>query len=75
MEHNRKVTTTTEHTIKVSKFDIISWLRDRGELPRIKPDNLEVTITVPSGADYSGDDLDLDDVGGITITYEETING
>lgn len=57
--------------LRVSKQDFLHLLEDSKVLSRRIPYNAEVTVTVPSGGDFSGDSLDLDEAGGLTISWVE----
>jgi hypothetical protein len=69
------------HTMTLSTEDLISLLNMAGsvfpEWPKgglsLPADDVRVTVTVPSGGDYSGDSLDLDDAGGLTLSWQETL--
>jgi len=64
-----KVTTSKEYSCKLSREDLVQALNP-GLAYQI-PSDAKITITVPTGGDYSGDCLDLDEVGGLTLTWRE----
>lgn len=70
IKHETKVTTVTEHTVTITKNDLLRWLKRREGLDP-KDQSVRVTIQVPRGGDYSGDILDLDDIGGVTVYWLE----
>lgn len=65
------VETTKHYTCKVSRAELLRVMNSSGGLPQHLPADTQVTITVPSGGDYSGDDLDLDEAGGLTLSWVE----
>lgn len=68
-----EVTTTREYSCTISKAELIKFLNGEGALShKMLPPDTEVSITVPSGGDYSGDSLDLDEAGGLQLTWRET---
>lgn len=66
------ITTTKEYSCTISKAELLRILNDRPALAHKLPFDTEVHVTVPSGGDYSGDSLDLDDAGGLQLTWRET---
>lgn len=72
---NVKLTTTTkrEYTATFMSQDIIDLLMGRtNRFPYILSSGASVTIRVPSGGDYSGMSLDLNDVGGLMVSWTDT---
>lgn len=68
------VTTTREYSCTISKAELLRFLNG-GEAAlshKMLPSDTEICITVPSGGDYSGDSLDLDDAGGLQVSWRET---
>jgi hypothetical protein len=69
------------HTMTLSTTDLVALLNLAGSVfpdwPKggltLYPDGVRVTVTVPSGGDYSGDSLDLDEVGGLTLCWQEKL--
>jgi len=55
--------------VKLDEVDVCTALR---KLIPGMPANAEITVTIPSGGDYSGDDLRLEDSGGLTVSWEES---
>lgn len=54
----------TTYTLKLTGKDILSLLKETGN---IEQDTGSVEVTIPSGGDYSGMNLDIDDTCPITI--------
>lgn len=55
------------HTISLTGETILALLKRDG-VP--VPDGAEVTFTVPSGGDYSGDDVHVNDDSPVTVCWE-----
>lgn len=70
MKHDFQRTTKTEHRVTVYKDDLLAWLK-RKEGLTAPFDKATATITVPSGGDYSGQTLDVNEVGGIVVCWSE----
>jgi hypothetical protein len=68
LQHEVQTITKVEHRIILKEKDILAWLRKRGEVP-IDAKDLHMSITVPSGGDYSGDVLSVDEVEGVVVTF------
>lgn len=69
MEESSKTTTLVTNRLVLTSADIIDAF-DRDRLhPGAIPKDAEVTITVPRGGDSAGDDLHIDDCGGVVITW------
>lgn len=67
-----KSTTTRNYSCTLSKEELIRILNNApSALSHFLPPDTEMTVTVPSGGDFSGDNLDLDDGGGLTLTWRE----
>lgn len=71
MKHDMTTVTKVEHTVVISKADLLAWLK-RKEGVDLHGNDITVTIQVPSGGDYCGDTLDLDECGGVTVTWTTT---
>lgn len=69
MKHKVDHITRSEHEVLVTSEDLLKWLRRKEGVE----DNAKMTITVPSGGDYGGQTLDLDEVGGITVTWTSEV--
>jgi hypothetical protein len=67
MNHTTKVITITEHSVRVTKRDLLFWLR------RKEGATLEASaiIQVPGGGDWSNTSLDIDEIGGILVTWTD----
>lgn len=76
MKHDVKTFTRVEHVITLSSRDVFEWLVRRGEVSveSLRNDRGRITIDVPTGGDYSGTTLDLDDVGGLTVRWTEVVD-
>ena len=70
MTHDVESVTKTEHRVVISTADLAKWLSRKEGAP-VNPRELSATIQVPSGADYSGMRLSLEEVGGIVVTWSE----
>lgn len=68
MKHDTKAVTRVEHKVHVTEADILQWLSKR-EGAR----NARITIETPTGGDCSGQTLDLDECGGLTVTWTEEV--
>lgn len=66
------VTETRFYECTLQKEELLRIFNDANALAHRLPADAEVTITVPSGGDYSGDTLQLDEAGGLTISWRET---
>ena len=63
--------TKVRHTFKLTSADIVGLLRGTNPLP-LRPDSeAKVTIIVPSGGDWSGMTVNVDDCGGVVVTWME----
>jgi len=67
MKHETKVITITEHSVRITKHDLLLWLK-RKEGAALEA---SATIQVPGGGDWSNTSLDIDEAGGILITWTE----
>ena len=68
MKNDTKTITRIQHTLIINKSDLLYWLRRRTMRP--VPKTATMTVTVPTG-DYNGDTHDLDEIGGLTVQWEE----
>lgn len=66
-----KTTRTVE--VKITEADIIELLKSKGYISIDNTISYDISIQVPSGGNYSGCDLSLGDVGGITVTMNEEV--
>lgn len=74
MEHKVSSVTKTEHEVIIKEGDITEWLKRRQEFAGIKRNEvMTITIQVPTGGDYFGDTLGLDEIGGLRVTWTETM--
>ena len=60
----KKTEQTITRTVEFTKNDLIKILSESLGLDLTQADNVEITITVPTG-DYDGDELAIDDDGPI----------
>ena len=71
MKHDVESVTKTEHRVVITTQDLVKWLSRKEGAPK-DPREVSVTVQVPSGADWSGMKLTLEEVGGIVVTWNET---
>lgn len=61
VKETTRTTRVVERRIELNRTDIRDLLVRAGVVPPLdKADSFDVCVTVPSGADWSGTDLDLD---------------
>lgn len=72
MDVKLKETRTKDYSCTMSADELIQIFNAYNSLSHYIPSDAELTITVPSGGDYSGDSLTLDEAGGLTVTWRET---
>lgn len=66
------VTTKKEYQATFSARELRALIMGQSSrLPYDLPPTTTITIQVPRGGDYSGDVLDIDDVGGLTVRWTE----
>lgn len=66
------ITTEKEYHWLISKDQLLTIFRLITPIQGGIPDNALVQIRVPSGADRSGMELDLNEVGGLRISWTKT---
>ena len=72
-ERQVKRTITTNISVPLSGADIIKLLRGEGPTFPDVPDNATVQFAVPSGGDYSGMDLPIDEHEPVTVKWTTTV--
>lgn len=65
---HRQATTVTTNTIKITGKGLLTLLR-AADIAAI-PDNATVEFVVPSGADWSGMDVDIDNEHPIIVSWK-----
>lgn len=70
MKDEVKTSTIITRTIKLSGQDIVDLLIARD--PALRDRHTEVTFTVPTGADHSGDDIEIDEENPVIVTFITT---
>jgi hypothetical protein len=67
-----RTTIQKEYMCKLSKQELIDLLNRHSSLAHVLPFDTVMTIAIPSGGDYSGVALTLDEVGGLYLRWIET---
>lgn len=70
MKQTTNQTVTIDSQIELTGKDIVEILSSKGFLPKLTKD-YRVYINVPTGGDYSGMELEIDEMTPLIITYTE----
>jgi hypothetical protein len=65
----RHVRVSKETTLTMRREDVVQAIQR--VFPEV-PDGAQITVVVPSGGDYSGDSLDLEECGGLTVYWQDS---
>jgi hypothetical protein len=65
-----QISTVTRKTFTLTKLDLLSLINKNMEMPRV-PADATLTVAVPGGGDWSNSILDVNDVGGVVVSWTE----